>query len=800
MVPRCQPMVGQAASDAYTCDVPKSTQEQRMAEVAGHYLDRGTRISRYEVVAVIGAGGFGITYKAYDTRLLCEVAMKEYLPVELAARGSDQSTVLPRSQDVTEEYRHGLTRFLDEARVLAKFKNRHIVRVSDFMEVNGTAYLVMDYEEGQSLAELLKQRGGPLSEVEIKDIFIPILDGLKAVHDAGLLHRDIKPDNIYLRKHGPPVLLDFGAARQYAASQTRGLTAIVTPGYAPFEQYQPNAELGAWSDLYAVGATMYACITGSPPVDAITRHPGVKADPLPPAVEVGGDRYSDVLLRSIDWMLRPAANERPQSVDDVLPCIQGRAEPPSFDAAESAPTVVAPTVKVGTSTTVAAPGAGATIPITPATETVAAAPREQRSPPVGLIAGIIAVVLVSAGAGWWYVHDRNRNAPAVQTAAVRTDQQQPAQKQPGQAQTPAKQPAAKEQKPEVAVETKAAANQSTAEAKATAAADNPTPTQTAERASKNNEAPESGQQPSGESTTAKPAAAAEVSSAAEQADAKAGAQPAERVRVDEPEQAAPEPGKQTGRQPAAGTQPATPEISGGEQAPAAENSQTPEASQPPKTVTVASAQPTQAAEAPATAPKTQTTGDKNADGATLATETSPATKGSQATAQAPAAEPAQNSGASQVAPAQTAKKPGSDADKVTENVDEFLASLTSNSKGSKGGTTVASAAPDSGGAKPASSEVDQLLTQAATYMAASNLVEPTGRNARMIYQQVLAMDAGNKEARMGMNRIGDVYERAAAIMLDQGKPELARRVVERGLAAVPNHAGLLQLQARIQAQ
>ncbi|MFZ0487402.1 MAG: serine/threonine-protein kinase, partial [Arenicellales bacterium] len=280
-----------------------------MAEVAGHYLDRGTRISRYEVVAVIGAGGFGITYKAYDTRLLCEVAMKEYLPVELAARGSDQSTVLPRSQDVTEEYRHGLTRFLDEARVLAKFKNRHIVRVSDFMEVNGTAYLVMDYEEGQSLAELLKQRGGPLSEVEIKNIFIPILDGLKAVHDAGLLHRDIKPDNIYLRKHGPPVLLDFGAARQYAASQTRGLTAIVTPGYAPFEQYQPNAELGAWSDLYAVGATMYACITGSPPVDAITRHPGVKVDPLPPAVEVGGDRYSEVLLRSIDWMLRPAANE-----------------------------------------------------------------------------------------------------------------------------------------------------------------------------------------------------------------------------------------------------------------------------------------------------------------------------------------------------------------------------------------------------------------------------------------------------------------------------------------------------------
>ncbi|MGA8258827.1 MAG: serine/threonine-protein kinase, partial [Arenicellales bacterium] len=192
-----------------------------MAEVAGQHLGRGTRVSRYEVLDTLGAGGFGITYKAYDTQLQCEVAVKEYLPVDLAARDSDHSTVLPRSREVAEEYRHGLTRFLDEARVLAKFKNRHIVRVSDYMEVNGTAYLVMDYEEGQPLSALLAQRAGPLPEVEIKNIFLPILDGLKAVHDAGLLHRDIKPDNIYLRRDGPPVLLDFGAARQYAGSQTR---------------------------------------------------------------------------------------------------------------------------------------------------------------------------------------------------------------------------------------------------------------------------------------------------------------------------------------------------------------------------------------------------------------------------------------------------------------------------------------------------------------------------------------------------------------------------------------------------
>ena len=145
---------------------------------------------------MIGAGGFGITYRVFDTQLHCEAAMKEYLPVEFAVRGSDRSTVMPRSGDLKDEFDHGLKRFLDEARVLAKFKNRHIVRVSDYMEENGTAYLVMDYEEGRSLRELLKQRGGSLSETEIKDIFIPILDGLKAVHAAGLLHRDIKPDNI----------------------------------------------------------------------------------------------------------------------------------------------------------------------------------------------------------------------------------------------------------------------------------------------------------------------------------------------------------------------------------------------------------------------------------------------------------------------------------------------------------------------------------------------------------------------------------------------------------------------------
>lgn len=713
-----------------------------MAEVAGQHLDRGARISRYEVMGVIGAGGFGITYKAYDTRLQCEVAMKEYLPVELAARGSDQSTVLPRSQEVSEEYRHGLSRFLDEARVLARFKNRHIVRVSDFMEVNGTAYLVMDYEEGQSLAELLSQRGGPLSEVEIKNIFVPILDGLKAVHDAGLLHRDIKPDNIYLRKHGPPVLLDFGAARQHAASQTRSLTAVVTPGYAPFEQYQPNAELGPWSDLYGIGATMYVCITGKPPVDAITRHPGVKADPLPPAVEVGGDRYSEILLRSVDWMLRPDANERPQSVDEVLPCIQGRAEPPRFDGAEAARTVAAPTVAVPTA--VATPGAGATVPLTPPTEKLVPGQGERRARPVGLIAGIAAATLAIAGAGWWYVQGGSGRQPAVQAK----------QEQPGQGKS-----MAREEGAGAPVE------------------------------------PQARTQPtSGESTSARhvpTTESAESTPATEEPSKPERQQGAERAAT---QVSATEQAQTASAQSAPITQPANTEIaSTGEPAGTAETSQP--AAEPEPSGPATSAEPARVTQAPPAVPKGQATGKTNNGGQTQAARTSPAT---QEPPPSPAATPAQKAGGSEVTMTRPAKEP--DTDRVTENVDEFLASLTSEANSAKAGTTVASAAPDTGRANPAASEVDELLEKAARYMASSNLVEPEGENARMVYQQVLAMDAGNREARLGMNRIGDVYARAAAIMLDEGHPDLARRVIERGLAAVPNHPGLLQLQDRARAQ
>lgn len=284
----------------------------------------GARIDSYEIAGILGVGGFGITYKGYDHQLHCDVAIKEYLPHGLALRTRDGSTVIPRSDDDSKYYQYGLERFLDEARILAKFKERSIVRVSRFLEANGTGYLVMDYEDGESLAERIKQKG-TLSEKEIRALLVPVLQGLRAVHAKGIMHRDIKPSNIFLRQDDSPVLLDFGAARQALGEQTRTLTGIVTPGYGPFEQYGALGRQGPWTDLYALGATLYHCIAAQAPPESPDRIAALQEDspdPLKPARDVGAGRYSRELLDAIDWMLSPSAKDRPQSADEVLARLQ----------------------------------------------------------------------------------------------------------------------------------------------------------------------------------------------------------------------------------------------------------------------------------------------------------------------------------------------------------------------------------------------------------------------------------------------------------------------------------------------
>jgi len=288
----------------------------------GHYgLPAGTRIGPYEVVEELGSGGFGITYKAYDHRLQTHVAIKEYLPVEFAVREADTITVSPRNDSVSKDYRFGLEGFLAEARTLAQFRDARIVRVNQFLEANGTAYLVMDYEEGESLSELLKKNQSELSEADVLRVMIPILEGLAVVHEAGILHRDVKPANIYLRTDGRPVLLDFGAARHALGEESKNLTSIVTPGYGPFEQYQSTGKQGPWTDLYGAGATLYRMLTGRRPTDAPDRIGAVSAgdpDPNPPTADVVRGDYSRRLLEAVDWMIRPFPQERPQTVSAVL--------------------------------------------------------------------------------------------------------------------------------------------------------------------------------------------------------------------------------------------------------------------------------------------------------------------------------------------------------------------------------------------------------------------------------------------------------------------------------------------------
>lgn len=268
----------------------------------------GTELMEYRLEAVLGAGGFGLTYLAWDAHLQKRVAIKEYLPAEFALRALD-GTIVPVATQRQDDYRWGLDRFLQEARTLARFSHPHIVRVNRYFEANNTAYMVMEYEEGESLNRLLKREPRPPEE-KLHAILAPLLDGLRAVHEAGFLHRDIKPSNIFLREQGSPVLLDFGAAR-HAIGGAAAYTAVVTPGYAPIEQYSEEARQGPWSDIYAVSGVFYRAVTNENPPDAVSR---LRGDRVGVMLAGARDRYSAQLLGAIGWALEMEEGRRPQSV------------------------------------------------------------------------------------------------------------------------------------------------------------------------------------------------------------------------------------------------------------------------------------------------------------------------------------------------------------------------------------------------------------------------------------------------------------------------------------------------------
>ncbi len=318
-----------------------------------HALSKGTRIESYEVQDVLGVGGFGITYRAHDHTLNQTVAIKEYLPDGLAYRLPDGERLTHKSETDVKHYNYGLERFLDEARTLAKFRDPAIVRVIRFIEANGTAYLVMDFEHGDSLAQRLRVRG-VLNEDEIVAILAPLLQGLRSVHQQHFLHRDVKPANIILRAEGTPVLLDFGAARLALGEHTKALTAMVTPGYAPFEQYHTKDRQGPWTDLYSVGATVYHCMTGMPPAAATERVAALydgESDPVDKPLELAGKNFSAELLAIAKWLLAPHAKDRPQSTDAVLQRLLGDDADSHANRPTTAPVSAAPADLASGSTT-----------------------------------------------------------------------------------------------------------------------------------------------------------------------------------------------------------------------------------------------------------------------------------------------------------------------------------------------------------------------------------------------------------------------------------------------------------------
>ncbi|MCL4764606.1 MAG: protein kinase [Hyphomicrobiaceae bacterium] len=275
-------------------------------------LPAGTElVGDYLIERVLGAGGFGITYLAQELALARDVTIKEYFPGDFAARGASHDAV-PRSQDCAGDYQWGLDRFIAEAQTLARFDHRNIVRVYRYFRANNTGYMVLQFEEGQSLKAWLGSLGRALRQHEIDRFLTPLLDALELIHRADYLHRDIAPDNIIIRRDGAPVLIDFGSARGDVARHSRTVSALVKPGYSPYEQYaETGSQQGPWTDIYALAATLYHAVTGKRPPDAPSR---IVRDGIVPAREAALSSYRAGFLAAIDRALALDIEKRPQSI------------------------------------------------------------------------------------------------------------------------------------------------------------------------------------------------------------------------------------------------------------------------------------------------------------------------------------------------------------------------------------------------------------------------------------------------------------------------------------------------------
>jgi len=293
-----------------------------MAKIHRHALPSGYEFSGFHIESVLGAGGFGITYRARALAGEDRVAIKEYLPNGLATRDHDGVSVMPVSDDDTDDYSFGLSRFRTESEMIARFEHPNLVRTRDFFEANGTAYLIMNFVDGESLHSLLKP-DKTLEADALTELANPVLDALATIHDAKVLHRDIKPGNIVVGRDGTPVLIDFGAAREALGEKSQSLTSIFTSGYTPPEQYHRRGNQGPWSDIYALGATLYRCVTGERPPPAVER---VMQDDYVPVGAIAKGDNAPPLLGAVDAALRLDEASRPQSVGDWRRMLEGELE------------------------------------------------------------------------------------------------------------------------------------------------------------------------------------------------------------------------------------------------------------------------------------------------------------------------------------------------------------------------------------------------------------------------------------------------------------------------------------------
>lgn len=358
---------------------PVAPEKSPPADGEGKALPKGTRLDEFEIIDLIGIGGFGIVYLVQDHSLGRRVALKEYMPSSLAARGSGLQ-VSVKSQREEETFEAGRRSFVNEARLLAQFDHPALLKVYRFWEANGTAYMVMPYYEGKTLKQALQAMGTPPDEAWLKRLLAPLLDALEVMHAARVYHRDVAPDNIMLLGGERPLLLDFGAARHVISDMTQALTVILKPGYAPVEQYaeMPELKQGPWTDIYALAAVVHLAIMGRTPPPSVGR---MLNDSMPPLAQAAAGRYSAAFLRALDRALAVKPADRPQSIAEFRALLE---------------------LEHGTERT--------TSPETVVLPTPTARPAAGRKPP--LLAGGVALAVILAAAAYFLIPAPTPPSPA----------------------------------------------------------------------------------------------------------------------------------------------------------------------------------------------------------------------------------------------------------------------------------------------------------------------------------------------------------------------------------------------------